>query len=116
MTAPILQIDAFTSQPFAGNPAAVCILGAQVDGAWMQRVAREMNLSETAFLRRQEEGFELRWFTPAVEVDLCGHATLATAKAISRSAAGAPNSQPSSRLTIPPPDPGSAARAAPCRS
>ena len=82
MTAPILQIDAFTSQPFAGNPAAVCILGAQVDGVWMQRVAREMNLSETAFLRRQDEGFELRWFTPAVEVDLCGHATLASAHAL----------------------------------
>jgi PhzF family phenazine biosynthesis protein len=82
MTTPILQIDAFTSQPFAGNPAAVCILGAGVDTPWMQRVAREMNLSETAFLRRQAQGYDLRWFTPSVEVDLCGHATLASAHAL----------------------------------
>ena len=82
MTTPILQIDAFTSQPFAGNPAAVCILNGQVDRDWMQRVAREMNLSETAFLRQQEQGYELRWFTPSVEVDLCGHATLASAHAL----------------------------------
>jgi PhzF family phenazine biosynthesis protein len=82
MTTPILQVDAFTSQPFAGNPAAVCILGTTVDTPWMQRVAREMNLSETAFLRRQEQGYELRWFTPSVEVDLCGHATLASAHAL----------------------------------
>ena len=82
MTTPILQIDAFTSQPFAGNPAAVCILNGQADKDWMQRVAREMNLSETAFLRQQEQGYELRWFTPSVEVDLCGHATLASAHAL----------------------------------
>jgi PhzF family phenazine biosynthesis protein len=82
MTTPILQIDAFTSQPFAGNPAAVCILNGQVDRDWMQRVAREMNLSETAFLVPQEQGFDLRWFTPSVEVDLCGHATLASAHAL----------------------------------
>jgi PhzF family phenazine biosynthesis protein len=82
MTTPLLQIDAFTSQPFAGNPAAVCIVSTDVDTPWMQRVAREMNLSETAFLRRQEQGYELRWFTPAVEVDLCGHATLASAHAL----------------------------------
>ena len=82
MATPILQIDAFTSQAFAGNPAAVCILNGQVDKNWMQHVAREMNLSETAFLRRQEQGFDLRWFTPSVEIDLCGHATLASAHAL----------------------------------
>jgi PhzF family phenazine biosynthesis protein len=75
----IYQVDAFTSRPFAGNPAAVCILPEPGEEAWMQSVAREMNLSETAFLNRQEDGFDLRWFTPAVEVALCGHATLASA-------------------------------------
>jgi PhzF family phenazine biosynthesis protein len=75
----LFQVDAFTAKPFAGNPAAVCILPQPMDENWMQNVAREMNLSETAFLLRQEEGFQLRWFTPAVEVDLCGHATLASA-------------------------------------
>ena len=76
----ITQVDAFTSEPFGGNPAAVCLLPGPTDASWMQRVAREMNLSETAFLsRRDDGGFDLRWFTPAVEVDLCGHATLASA-------------------------------------
>ena len=75
----IVQVDAFTDRPFAGNPAAVCILDAPGDPAWMQAVAREMNLSETAFLSGRSDGFNLRWFTPAAEVDLCGHATLATA-------------------------------------
>jgi PhzF family phenazine biosynthesis protein len=75
----IIQVDAFTDQPFAGNPAAVCVLPAPRDEAWMQQVAMEMNLSETAFLVRQADGFDLRWFTPVVEVDLCGHATLASA-------------------------------------
>lgn len=75
----IYQVDAFTQEPFKGNPAAVCILPQPRDEAWMQAVAREMNLSETAFLVRQEDGFNLRWFTPAVEVELCGHATLASA-------------------------------------
>ena len=76
----ITQVDAFTDKPFGGNPAAVCLLHAPADASWMQRVAREMNLSETAFLvRRDDGGFDLRWFTPAVEVDLCGHATLASA-------------------------------------
>ena len=76
----ITQVDAFTSEPFTGNPAAVCLLPAPADPAWMQRVAREMNLSETAFLVRRSNGeYDLRWFTPAVEVDLCGHATLASA-------------------------------------
>jgi PhzF family phenazine biosynthesis protein len=76
---PLFQIDAFTSEAFAGNPAAVCLLPAARDEAWMQNVAREMNLAETAFLVPQDDGFRLRWFTPTVEVDLCGHATLASA-------------------------------------
>jgi PhzF family phenazine biosynthesis protein len=79
MSVPIFQIDAFTSRMFAGNPAAVCILPGPRDERWMQQVAQEMNLSETAFLYRQGDGFNLRWFTPTVEVDLCGHATLASA-------------------------------------
>jgi PhzF family phenazine biosynthesis protein len=79
MPLPIVQVDAFTSKPFAGNPAAVCVLPSARDAVWMQDVAREMNLSETAFLERQADGFNLRWFTPSVEVDLCGHATLASA-------------------------------------
>jgi PhzF family phenazine biosynthesis protein len=75
----VIQVDAFTDQPFAGNPAAVCVLPAAQDAAWMQQIAMEMNLSETAFLVRQPDGFNLRWFTPTVEVNLCGHATLASA-------------------------------------
>lgn len=73
------QVDAFTDRPFTGNPAAVCLLAEPADAGWMQQVAREMNLAETAFLVRQSNGFDLRWFTPATEVDLCGHATLASA-------------------------------------
>jgi PhzF family phenazine biosynthesis protein len=79
MGIPIFQVDAFTEKPFKGNPAAVCLLPGPADPDWMQNVAREMNLSETAFLYKQEGDFNLRWFTPAVEVDLCGHATLASA-------------------------------------
>ena len=76
----ISQVDAFASKPFSGNPAAVCVLPEPRPDGWMQDVAREMNLSETAFLRpRPADGFDLRWFTPMVEVDLCGHATLASA-------------------------------------
>jgi predicted PhzF superfamily epimerase YddE/YHI9 len=75
----VVQVDAFTAQPFAGNPAAVCVLAQPADPGWMQDVAREMNLSETAFAHPVDGGYQLRWFTPAVEVDLCGHATLATA-------------------------------------
>lgn len=78
----LIQVDAFTEEAFGGNPAAVCFLAEPKDDGWMQRVAREMNLSETAFLLKQEDGFSLRWFTPAVEVDLCGHATLASAHAL----------------------------------
>jgi PhzF family phenazine biosynthesis protein len=93
MGVPIVQVDAFTDRPYHGNPAAVCVLGAPADEAWMQDVAREMNLSETAYLwperssdagssigaRPEADGFRLRWFTPSVEVDLCGHATVASA-------------------------------------
>ena len=79
MRIPLYQVDAFTDQPFAGNPAAVCLLPASRDEQWMQSVAREMNLSETAFLHREKDGWLLRWFTPEVEVALCGHATLASA-------------------------------------
>lgn len=82
MGLPIVQVDAFTSTPFAGNPAAVCVLPQPADERWMQAVAREMNLAETAFLVRHDDGFNLRWFTPTVEVDLCGHATLASAKVL----------------------------------
>ena len=75
----VFQVDAFTAEAFAGNPAGVCVMSAPADEGWMRNVAAEMNLSETAFLHRQEEGYSLRWFTPEVEVDLCGHATLASA-------------------------------------
>jgi predicted PhzF superfamily epimerase YddE/YHI9 len=78
-TMPLFIVDAFTEQPFAGNPAAVCLLDSPRPAAWMQQVAAEMNLSETAFLLQEGDGYRLRWFTPAVEVDLCGHATLASA-------------------------------------
>jgi hypothetical protein len=75
----IVQVDAFTARAFAGNPAAVCVLPAPAPVDWMQPVAAEMNLAETAFLVRRGDAFDLRWFTPAIEVDLCGHATLASA-------------------------------------
>jgi len=76
---PVFQVDAFTSKAFSGNPAAVCLLEEEAEVQWMQSVAAEMNLSETAFLVPQNDGFGLRWFTPTTEVDLCGHATLASA-------------------------------------
>ncbi len=79
MTVPITQVDAFTDRPFSGNPAAVCRLEAPAPDPWMQAVAAEMNLSETAFLWPEEGVHRLRWFTPTREVDLCGHATLASA-------------------------------------
>ena len=75
----IVQVDAFTDRPFAGNPAAVCVLREPKPDQWLHAVAREMNLSETAFLWQHEDGYQLRWLTPAVEVDLCGHATVASA-------------------------------------
>lgn len=79
MTIPIFQVDAFTSEKFKGNPAAVCILTEPAQPAWMLSIAREMNLSETAFVHPLEDGFSLRWFTPEIEVELCGHATLSSA-------------------------------------
>jgi PhzF family phenazine biosynthesis protein len=80
---PVFIVDTFTSQPFAGNPAAVVPLETWRDDAWLQNVAMEMNLSETAFLVANPQGYDLRWFTPKVEVDLCGHATLASAAVLS---------------------------------
>jgi len=79
MSVMLWQVDAFTDRPFAGNPAAVCVLESEAEPDWMQAVAAEMNLAETAFLTPRGQGFGLRWFTPKVEVDLCGHATLASA-------------------------------------
>jgi PhzF family phenazine biosynthesis protein len=77
---PLFVVDAFTAEPFTGNPAAVCLLDQPGDDAWMQALAGEMNLSETAFPVRRDDGdWDLRWFTPTTEADLCGHATLATA-------------------------------------
>ncbi len=80
MSIPIALVDAFTDKPFAGNPAAVCLLEHTMPDDWMQSVAMEMNQAETAFLVREDDHYRLRWFTPTVEVDLCGHATLASAK------------------------------------
>ncbi len=83
MNTPLIQVDAFTSDPFGGNPAAVCLLAEAATEEWMQAVAAEMNLSETAFLvPRSGNEFSLRWFTPTTEVALCGHATLASAHAL----------------------------------
>ena len=84
MAVPLFHVDAFASAPFTGNPAAVCLLEAPAEDAWMQGVAAEMNLAETAFVRPLDDGplgdvWELRWFTPTTEVELCGHATLASA-------------------------------------
>src|SRR5438045_6393098 len=79
MSLPLFVVDAFTARPFAGNPAAVCLLDAPRSESWMQALAMEMNLSETAFLVPEADGHRLRWFTPKVEVKLCGHATLASA-------------------------------------
>ncbi|MEO8633694.1 MAG: PhzF family phenazine biosynthesis protein [Gemmatimonadales bacterium] len=79
MSQKVIVVDAFTTTPFAGNPAAVVLLSAPADEEWMRLVAREMNLAETAFLHPEADGWRLRWLTPTVEVDLCGHATLASA-------------------------------------
>jgi PhzF family phenazine biosynthesis protein len=79
MSIAIYQVDSFTAEPFAGNPAGVCLLQGEREADWMKAVAREMNLAETAFLHSEQDGFGLRWFTPTLEVDLCGHATLAAA-------------------------------------
>ncbi|PTX98174.1 isomerase [Spartobacteria bacterium LR76] len=79
MKVPYFHVDAFASEMFRGNPAGVCLLREAVDDATLQRIAFENNLSETAFVLPQAEEFSIRWFTPTVEVDLCGHATLAAA-------------------------------------
>src|ERR1700722_17371154 len=79
MTLPLFTVDAFTDQPFRGNPAAVCLLDGPKDDSWLQSIAAEMNLSETAFLRKVADGYQLRWFAPNPEIALCGHATLASA-------------------------------------
>lgn len=93
MNQSIVQVDAFTDQPFSGNPAAVCVMEEARDALWMQNVAREMNLSETAFLHPENGGYRLRWFTPTVEVDLCGHATLASAHVLYESGVLAQDAQ-----------------------
>ena len=85
MSLDLYTVDAFADRAFAGNPAAVCLLPEPRDAEWMQSVALEMSLSETAFLCPQEGGWSLRWFTPAIEVELCGHATLASAHVLWRS-------------------------------
>ena len=82
MTSMLYQVDAFTAEPFKGNPAAVCLLDRQAKVTWMKDLANEMNLSETAFISPARNGWRLRWFTPKQEVDLCGHATLASAKVL----------------------------------
>jgi PhzF family phenazine biosynthesis protein len=89
----IVQVDAFTDRPYTGNPAAVCILDAIPEDAWMQAIAGEMNLAETAFLVPEDGAFRLRWFTPLVEVDLCGHATLASAHVLWEEARLRPDEQ-----------------------
>ncbi len=75
----IYQVDAFSNKLFCGNPAAVCMLNNWIDADIMQKIANENNLSETAFIVKKNQNYEIRWFTPEVEVDLCGHATLASA-------------------------------------
>ncbi len=82
MKIPVYHVDAFASQPFEGNPAAICPLDSWLPDATLQAIASEHNLSETAFYVRRGSRYELRWFTPAVEVDLCGHATVASAHVI----------------------------------
>lgn len=89
----IIQVDAFADRPFTGNPAAVCVMPAPRDEGWMQSVAMEMNLSETAFLHPEDGGWRLRWFTPATEVALCGHATLASAHVLWEQGALAPSDE-----------------------
>lgn len=82
MTLPLIQVNAFTDRPFGGNPAAVCLLDRPRPNDWLQGAGAQINLSETAFLLPRADGWDLRWFTPTVEVDLCGHATLASAHAL----------------------------------
>ncbi len=88
---PLFQVDAYTDTPFRGNPAAVCLLDGPRDERWMQSVAAEMNLAETAFLWPEGDAHRLRWFTPTVEVPLCGHATLASAHVLYETARAKPD-------------------------
>ena len=90
MAVPIYQVDSFTEEPFKGNPAGVCLLREPADPVWMQGVAAEMNVAETAFPLAEGDGFRLRWFTPKTEVRLCGHATLAAAHILWESGVLAP--------------------------
>lgn len=99
MAIPIYQVDAFTAKPYKGNPAAVCLLDGPADQGWMQSVAAEMNLSETAFIFPEGDGYRLRWFTPKSEVKLCGHATLATAHVLFKEK-GAPQDKPINFYTL----------------
>ena len=93
MSQQIVQVDSFTHTPFAGNPAGVCVMDDAADESWMADVAREMNLSETAFVYPVADGFHLRWFTPVVEVEMCGHATLAAAHVLYEDGHIAPDRQ-----------------------
>lgn len=89
----LFQVDAFTDVPFKGNPAAVCFPRAGADDEWKQNVAAEMNLAETAFLEAREDGYNLQWFTPVREVNLCGHATLASAHVLWEAGLLAPDAE-----------------------
>lgn len=91
MSLPLHVVDAFATQPFTGNPAGVCLLGSPAEEAWMQNVSAEMRHAETAFLYREGEGWRLRWFTPTSEVELCGHATLASAHVLFETGALSPD-------------------------
>ena len=93
MSLDVSIVDAFTDEPFAGNPAGVCVLPGPVSARWMSMVARELNLSETAFLYPEGNGYRLRWFTPVVEIELCGHATLAAAHVLWESGHLAPETR-----------------------
>ena len=93
MAIPLCVVDAFTDRPFGGNPAGVCVMDGPRDERWMQSVAMEINLSETAFLHPEADGWRLRWFTPAMEVALCGHATLASAHVLWEAGYLAPGAQ-----------------------
>ena len=88
--AKIFQVDAFTREKFKGNPAIICMLERPADDHWMQAIAYEMNMSETAFVLPVNDGYNLRWFTPTTEVDLCGHATLAAAHVLFETAVLSP--------------------------
>lgn len=96
MSIPLFHVDAFADHAFSGNPAAVCLLTERRADDWMQSLAQELNLSETAFLLRGDPAWSLRWFTPSIEVDLCGHATLASAHALWESG----NADPASSLAF----------------